>query len=198
MSHEAATGTWRILWRRLDVAGHESATLVATGDGPRLSGAAVFAEDGVPSHACYEVRCDPGWKTRAARVVGWHGTHPIDLTIEADGAGSWWVNGASQPAVRGTLDLDLAITPSTNTLSLRRLRIPVGGREEVAAAWLDWPKPQLQRLVQRYHRLDQHRFEYEADLASGLFRGTIEVGAAALVTRYGSLWDMVLLRGIDG
>ena len=73
-----------ILWRRLDLPGHESARLERADGGSRLAGAAVFTDQA--DRLCrlyYQVACDPAWRTTGARVAGWVG----DDAIEADGPG---------------------------------------------------------------------------------------------------------------
>ena len=47
-----------ILWRRLDLPGHEIATIVSTADGWCLEGVAILVESGRPCRIEYEIRCD--------------------------------------------------------------------------------------------------------------------------------------------
>ena len=64
----------------------------------------------------YEVQLD-GWVTRRATV----GT----LVIE-HGADGWTVDGATRPDLAGAIDIDIVLTPFTNTLPIRRH--PLRGR----------------------------------------------------------------------
>ena len=47
-----------IVWRRIDLPGHEVATIVPTGDGWHLDGVAVLVESGRPCRIEYDIRCD--------------------------------------------------------------------------------------------------------------------------------------------
>jgi uncharacterized protein len=182
------TGPSPILWRRLDVPGHDAATLQLGAGGAVLSGMAVFQEDG-PTALAYVVNADREWKTTDARVWGWHRRHAIELRVHRDDAGTWTMNGAAYPAVEGCMDLDLSFTPATNLLTLRRLSLAVGECAEVRSAWLEWPEIRLTPLVQRYTRRSDTEYDYESDLPGGeLFRSSLRVQPDGWVLDYGGLW----------
>jgi hypothetical protein len=63
-----------ILWRRLDVEGHDACVLWQTDGGHRLKGQAIVIQDGKPCCLAYEVDCDAGWHTRAERIDGFLGS----------------------------------------------------------------------------------------------------------------------------
>lgn len=178
-----------ILWRRLDLPGHDAATLQATPGGAALSGMAVFHE-GEPTALAYVVHCDRDWQTLEATVRGWRGTEPVTLRLRRDAAGSWTLNDAPCPMVQGCIDLDLSFTPATNLLPLRRLALKRGQSAEVRSAWLEWPEVRLTLLVQRYARRNETEYDYEADLPGGApFRATLRVQPGGWVSGYGGLWQ---------
>ncbi len=172
----------RVVWRREDEPGHEHATLVEDDAGIVLRGVAVLAWRSQPCRLDYEVRCDPSWVTRSARVTGSVGAREIDARVEtADG--EWMLNGQAVAAVRCAIDVDLNFSPSTNVLPIRRLALPIGGRSTVQAAWLRFPSFTLEPLEQVYARLDERRYRYESN--GGAFTAEIDVDASGLPSRYG-------------
>jgi len=177
-----------VLWRRLDLPGHESARLFAEGAHWHLHGTAVFAHDGLPCRLDYRIVCDQAWRTRSARVAGWAGTRRVGVDVSADAEHRWRVNGADQPAVDGCLDVDLGFSPSTNLLPIRRLALAVGDAADVRAAWLPFPSLDLQPLPQRYARTADRRYRYESD--GGRFTAALDVDAAGFVTSYPGLWEL--------
>ena len=177
-----------ILWRRLDLPGHDAASLQVGARGAVLSGMAVFRENG-PTALAYLVHADHEWKTTEGRVWGWHGRRAIELRLHRDAAGIWTMNGASCPGVEGCVDLDLSFTPATNLLPLRRLSLGVGESAEVRSAWLEWPEVRLTELVQRYSRRTETEYDYESDLPGGeRFRSTLRVQPQGWVVDYAGLW----------
>jgi uncharacterized protein len=177
-----------ILWRRLDVPGHDAATLQLGGTGAVLSGMAVFQE-GEPTALAYFIHANRDWLTSEGHVWGWYGSEAVDLRLHRDGAGTWTLNDELCPEVQGCMDLDLSFTPATNLLPLRRLALAVGQSAEVRSAWLEWPRIRLSLLVQRYARRTETEYDYESDLPGGeLFRSTLRVRPEGWVLDYGGLW----------
>jgi hypothetical protein len=93
------------------------------------------------------------------------------------------------PAVAGCLDVDLAFTPATNILPLRRLDLAVGESREMTAAWVRFPELSVEPLAQRYTRLDERRVRYES--RDGSFTAELEVDELGLVVSYPPLWERV-------
>ena len=178
-----------ILWKRLDVPGHDACRLVRLAGGWRLSGAAAFGEEARPNCLTYEVDCDAAFATRSARVTGFVGRDPFAVEIVKDGV-RWLLNGAEQPEVAGCIDVDLNFTPATNLLAIRRFNLADGQATPAAAAWLLFPEQRLARLEQTYARVDEARYAY-----SGYgYADTLEVSPSGFVTRYPGLWDTDFLQ----
>jgi hypothetical protein len=178
-----------ILWRRLDLPGHDAARLEISTGGAVLSGMAVFQEGG-PAALAYVVHADRDWQTSEGHVRGWRGREPIDLRLRRDSAGTWTLNDVPCPAVQGCVDLDLSFTPATNLLPLRRLALSSGQSAEVRSAWLEWPEVRLTPLVQRYRRRNETEYEYESDLPGAeLFRAVLRVHPEGWVLDYAGLWQ---------
>lgn len=176
------------LWRRLDQPGHDSCRLSRSAGGWQLRGGAAFLEGSRPCHLAYEVRCDPDWRTRSARVLGHRGDALVDLRISR-GARGWKLNGAEHPATKGCVDVDLAFTPATNLIAIRRLRLEVGDRADAPAAWLAFQQLRLRRLPQSYHRVGARRYAYEAPTAG--YSGTLDVSRLGSIVRYPGAFEIV-------
>ena len=181
-----------ILWRRIDVPGHEIARLDALDAGWKLSGTAVFLAKQGPTMLDYTVICDADWRTKTARVWGGIGGDQVDLALSADAERKWQVNGVECSAVEGCLDIDLGFSPSTNLLPIRRLALEVGAEAAVAAAWLPFPSLRLELLPQRYRREGIRTYRYES--GGGAFVRSLEVNEDGFVTRYPSLWEAERVR----
>jgi len=123
-----------MLWKRLDLPGHEIARFDAVDNGWKLSGTAIFADPQGPCKLDYLVICDPAWRTSLAQVRGLAAGRDIDLTASVDAERTWRLNGSECPAVKGCVDIDLGFSPSTNLLPIRRIELAVGEKAEVRAA----------------------------------------------------------------
>ncbi|MBV8203135.1 MAG: putative glycolipid-binding domain-containing protein [Acidobacteria bacterium] len=178
-----------LIWRRLDVAGIEYFRLWESAAGPRLTGTVIFTHAGAPWRLKYAVACAPDWTSRGVHVALTRGaaTRHVKLT---SGDGQRWRLGAHEvPEVGGCQDVDLAFTPATNILPLRRLGLRVGESREMTAAWLRFPELTVEPLPQRYTRLDDRRVLYES--RGGAFTAELEVDELGLVVSYPPLWERV-------
>ena len=182
------TRSVRVLWRRVDTPGLEHAAVEESAAGIVLRGAALLAHEAQACRLEYEVRCDPAWVSRTARVTGSIGGRAIDASVHHEG-GRWTLNGSEVPGVAGCVDVDLNFSPSTNLLPIRRLDLPIGGRASVRAAWLRFPGFALEPLEQVYTRVAAHRYRYES--SGGAFTAEIEVDATGLPVAYGGVWTAI-------
>lgn len=70
-----------------------------------------------------------------------------------------------------------------------RLKLEIGESREVEAAWVRLPEMRVERLSQRYTRLDGDTYRYES--SGGRFVAELTVDGRGFVERYGDLWDCV-------
>ena len=183
---ESETIQRTVLWRRLDQPGAEYCQLRSRTGGWRFESIVLVALEGIPMRVSYSVVCDAGWSTR--QVVIHQGTAAAEegLSLTVDTALRWWAGTDELPELRGCLDVDLGITPATNTLPIRRRKLAAGESADVTAAWVRFPELSVERLPQRYTRLDQFLYRYES--SNGGFVADISVDDLGLVTRYGDFW----------
>jgi uncharacterized protein len=174
-----------MMWRRLDNPGHEWARLSGDSSAPVLRGTAVFVEDRIPGRLDYKIVCNPDWETVSAEVLGWVDGKRVKLKIDKAPGGIWRINGRAAPTVTGNSDIDLAFSPSTNLLPIRRLKLEIGQEAEVRAAWLTFPDLDLHPLVQRFRRVGDRRYFYASDTG---FSTELEVDSDGFVVNYPPLW----------
>lgn len=179
-----------ILWRRIDVVGHDACRLEKTGDGWRLSGTSVFRHELGPASLAYELTCDERWITREGSVRGWVGEKCVDRRVQRAVDGTWTLNGARVEVLDGCAHLDFGFTPATNLPQLRAMALRVGEAAELTVAWIDVPDvaPQaLQALLQRYARTSEHDYAYESP--SFGYAETLVTNADGFVSVYPKLWE---------
>ncbi|RZU51470.1 hypothetical protein EV385_3299 [Krasilnikovia cinnamomea] len=162
-----------LFWERRDTSGVEHA-LVDTRLGLYARGTAA-AVDPVPYTCRYELHTDPGWASAWIDVgtegAGWARTLKLELA-----AGRWRVTtaeqgdldgaltaaghaGAGQPGTEepdllyGAFDVDLAGSPLTNTLPIRRLgltKAEPGVAHRLSVAWVLVPSLEVVQADQIY------------------------------------------------
>jgi hypothetical protein len=173
-----------VLWERVDTVGVEYAEV---GLNPlRLQGEVVVVEDGTPFAVSYRVDCDDEGRTARAQVGVKRSGARGAVTVVRAPDGAWTVDGQPRPELAGIDDVDISITPATNTLPIRRLRLDVGRQAALAAAWIRLPTLEVTILREIYLRVAANTYEYEAPDLS--FRARLDVDPDGLVRSYGGLW----------
>jgi hypothetical protein len=152
-------------WRHREARdGFEVVFLRSDGDGWRLEGDTAAVEEGEAWAVRYDIGVDAGWRTRSARVWGRALPGLRELTLEADAAGRWRIDGTPAPHLDGCLDVDLESSSLTNAFPVHRLGLEVGEQADAPAAYVRALDLGVERLEQRYLRLDddgvRRRYHY--------------------------------------
>ncbi len=177
-----------ILWSGILLPGHEACRMFFQKTQWHLEGKAIFTFEKEPCLLDYHIICDRDWLTLSAKVEGWVGDEIIALHLIVDQNRHWWLNESEVPGVAGCTDLDLNFSPSTNTIAIRRLKLAIGEKKEISAAWLRFPNFTLEPLAQSYQRLDRNLFRYESN--HGSFVADLMVNEAGLVADYPGIWKI--------
>jgi hypothetical protein len=197
-----------LTWRRVDVVGVEQ-TLLTDASGLYGRGTQICA-DPVPYTCRYELQADHTWATvrfeataegpgfvRALRLERASGRWRVTASEQGDLDAALAVAGyepASRPGneepgtLAGALDIDLANSPLTNTLPIRRLRLldaEPGTAYEVEMAFVELPSLEVVHSVQSYTPTDGPVVRFR----SGSFRADITIDEEGYVVRYPGLAD---------
>lgn len=177
-----------VLWRGLDGRETECCRLRRVDEGWEFSGTVTLAFGDTPAAVRYTIACDAAWQTRDVAVDCAIGLRQRILLLTA-ADGKWGIEGQPLRAdLDGCVDVDLGVTPATNTLPIRRLSLAVGESREVVAAWVRFPELEVRPLVQRYTRLGEHTYRYESDTG---FSAELTVDDLGLVISYPQGWERV-------
>lgn len=175
-----------VRWQDWDGNGLEHCICNIADDGLILEGVVAGTRDGKYG-GYYFVRTDSAFRTREVRVRYVDGPH---LHVEADGEGNWrdLLNARLLSDLDGCIDVDIGITPATNTLPIKRLKLQAEASQDITVAYvplLDQIEGDFlpQRAEQRYTCLTPNRrYRYE-----GLFRAftaELEIDETGLVLDY--------------
>ena len=152
--------SWRWIWQPDFGEGVEQFRFRTTPQGYEARGDVAATLEGASLEAGYVVETDAAWITRRVRV-GMEGGGLLEIL--SDGAGDWSrADGEALPELDGCLDPDISMTPFTNTLAIRRLGLKVGESAEFKVAYILVPELSLRAAPQRYARLADRLWRFEA------------------------------------
>lgn len=187
-----------VLWQRLDAPGTEYCMLQPSTRGWLLQGDAVTVLDNQPVRVMYQIRVDAAWRTHRVAVDMLVGANRQRLHVVRHDQRGWRTRPANEELahLRGCLDVDLSLSPVTNTLPIRRLNLAPGQSAEICTAWVRFPQTPggllaMEPCTQRYTRLDHSRYLYEGGCTpeNEGFSAVIAVDDVGLVTFYEGGWQ---------
>lgn len=143
---DLATSGHRVLWRTWDDAHGQAVTARWENRGWVVQG--VVERERVE----FVVRVNASWKM--SQFLLFRDLEQPDLWLGTDGSGRWGeVNGAHRPELDGCLDVELACSPLTASLPIRRLGLGDGQAAEIVVAVVDVETLQVARERREYTRI---------------------------------------------
>jgi hypothetical protein len=178
-----------ILWHNRAEPNSDSCSLFQTASEVQLKGSALLIAAGRPARVNYRVVCGLDWATRSVDVETWVGDAADYAALRVDAEGRWWRGADPLAGLDGLIDVDLAFTPATNTLAIRRLNLAEGASGEITAAWVQFPSLAIVPSPQRYTRTGPDRYLFES-LRDG-FRAELRIDEHGMITDYEGLWQQI-------
>ncbi len=188
-----------VMWAPRHGAGLEHLRLALIEEGIAVNSLTIgLDEQGRAFRLGYEMRCDGAWRVRELRVTVLN-EDTAGLHLLSDGQGHWTTaDGRPVPAIAGCIDVDIAATPFTNTLPIRRQGLQSGTSQELSVAYIDVPSMAVKAVRQRYTCLergaDGGRYRYESlpyEILPEGFTDELLVDADGLVIDYPKLFQRI-------
>lgn len=191
-----------IIWEALGWTGYEHVFLEEweSGVGYTIDSLIIAVLASQPSRRWYRIDVDENWnfeKLHLAHTVETNSPddspldlqeHSVELVRTYDGV---WDHNIYDKSIilADCTDIDIAVTPFTNTLPIRRLSLDVGESAEIDVAYVTVPDLTLSPAPQRYTRLNDRIYRFES-LDSG-YTADITVDGNGLVTDYPGLFRRI-------
>jgi len=169
-----------VCWKDWNDNGFEHLTLKQDSSGYLVQSVITGEHGGNEFDLQYSLRLDSGWCTRevTAEITGGQSIH-----LFSDAKGKWTSpDGQEIESLAGCIDVDIAATPFTNTLPIRRLILQINQTKKVKVTYVQLPTLKLQAVDQRYTRLGAQKFLYEG-MQSG-FSAELDVDRDGIVLDY--------------
>lgn len=177
-----------VRWAPAEGEGLEHFTIRAVDSGYHVASVVIGAAvDGREFGLSYEIDIDSEWLVKAFAIRRLDGK---TLSARSPERGHWLgSDGRPLAALAGTIDIDCAFTPFTNTLVVRRNAFAISEASEFTMFYI--PSDTLEPVTdgQRYTCLEPSRFLYEA--TDGTFTATISFDEHGLVADYPGLYRRI-------
>ncbi len=180
-----------VLWDQLLEHGLEHLILEQDVD-IEVNSLAIGTIDGAAYRIKYQIVCDAGWKVKRVRVENLLNKQEIVLIKNENNK---WADETNK-IIKGLddcTDVDIMITPFTNTLPIQRMKLDLNESKEIPVIYISIPDLSVSGLKQRYTYVSREKddgiYKYE-NLNSG-FTSVIKVDGDGLVTDYPDIFKLV-------
>jgi uncharacterized protein len=188
----------QVIWTPWDSAGMEHLRLsIDENDNIIADGVILGIESGLPFRIRYSIGCDRNWSVREVKVSHLDPSKS-PTTLLSNGRGDWvdWLRNP-MPRIAGCTEIDLSVSPFTNTIPIRRLNLGIGEPAEIEVVYFKLPGFQVNPVRQRYTLLKAtttgRTYRYES-IDSG-YTADLPVDEYGLVIDYPEAWRRVERSG---
>ena len=185
------TNTITILWKSREYNSLENCCIALTEAGAEIHSTIIGHYNKEVYKTEYHIKTNAQWHTLLAEIDHRTTKGTLQFRLESDGKGNWTENGNPAGRFKGCLDVDIALTPFTNTLPLNRLHLKKGGSEIIRVIHFNLPENKVKALKQKYTRLSKY---YRYENVPNDFEATIEVDELGFVCDYPGLFKRVAFK----
>lgn len=183
-----------ILWSGIEYYSLENCIIDSQNDGITINSTIIGFYNDIIYRVEYIIRLDRSWQTFYCLVKSQidHQSKKIEFIKNKNG---WTLNGQFRPEFNACLDIDIALTPFTNSLPINRLKLKQGQESKVDVIYIDILENNIQHVKQKYSRIADRTYRYEN--IPNDFEAKIQVDSAGLVIDYPQLFKRTAHHNMD-
>ncbi|WP_257668530.1 putative glycolipid-binding domain-containing protein [Parapedobacter tibetensis] len=179
----------KYVWQGLYYNTMEHVSIEHTGSGHTINGIIIGEVQGMAMNIHYKLHATDDWTTQSVAITVDAETS-FSLAFQKDQHGGWSDGNGNKPLdLAGCIDVDISMTPFTNTLTINRSQLDEGASEETNVVYIDVLKQTCRSVGQRYTRVGQASYKYE-NLESE-FMSVVETDEDGIVINYPGIWRRI-------
>jgi len=174
-----------ILWSGIEYYSLENCIVENSSSGVLINSIIVGLYDENIYRVKYDLILDNDWITKSCIIEARINNEIKKIDLLND-KGTWLLNGKIHPEFGQCIDVDISLTPLTNSLPINRLKLNVGQETNVDIIYIDLLEGIVKHVTQKYRRLSGEIFKYEN--IPNDFEADIKVDTAGFVIDYPQLF----------
>jgi hypothetical protein len=181
-----------ILWKGLLYNSLENCLVSTTAEETEVNSVIIGIYDNKIFKVEYLIRLNGSWQTIFCELRIQFADEINSLNFQSDGKGKWIMNGSVAQQFNGCTDIDISLTPFTNTLPVNRLKLKENENRLIKVVYIDVLNQQIKPLQQRYTKLSPREYKYEN--VPNDFEAVITVDEFGLVVNYPELFVRTIIE----
>lgn len=174
-------------WKGLTDPTFENCTIAIIQDQLVVSSQIVGTSASIPFEVQYVIYCSSNWEVSSFCIDLSMQGEQKQLKGRRDSANNWAINGQLVPSLQTCIDIDISLTPFTNSLPINRLTLQQGDSATIDVLYIDVFRQTTKLARQTYTHVDMGEYHYH-NHSSG-FQSAVYIDADGLVTRYPNLFE---------
>ncbi|WP_343304841.1 putative glycolipid-binding domain-containing protein [Chitinophaga niabensis] len=179
----------QIVWKGLFQQMMEYCNVETTETDIRIDGTIVGYGEDTPFSVNYDIILDRLWQVSSLEMAVEKAGEYSWISLQRDQDGVWTQSGHTRPEWAKCIDIDISLTPLTNTLPINRLQLEPKDRREIDVLYINIFKDEIKPVKQFYTNLGDDIYKYE-----GVFRdftADLKVDEDGLVIDYPTLFSRI-------
>ena len=181
-----------ILWKGIEYHSLENCHISFGNKGFEAHSIILGAYQDIIYQVSYKIQTNLYWETVSFDVKAQLNKDLFELHCSSDGKGNWVADEKAIEAWEGCIDIDIPLTPFTNSLPINRLQLPAFQEKTIKVVYIDILERQVKVLQQKYTKLSKLNYHYEN--VPNDFEATITVDDSGLVRYYPQLFERTFIK----
>jgi hypothetical protein len=175
-----------ILWTGIEYHSLENCIVTITDKGSEINSFIIGTYTNELYRIEYRIRTNQYWETTFFEIKSQLYNTVEIIDFRKEGKDSWYVNGQPDGKFNGCIDIDISLTPFTNTLPINRLTLSEKEGEQIKVLYVIVLRRKMMPVQQKYTKLSQTDYKYEN--VPNDFESVIVVDDLGLVVKYPGLF----------
>ena len=176
-----------ILWTGIEYHSLENCIVTITDKGAGINSSIIGTYTNELYKIEYRIRTNQYWEATFFEIKSQLYNTVETTEFRKEGKESWYVNGQPDEKLNGCIDIDISLTPFTNTLPINRLKLLEKEDEQIKVLYVDILGQKMMPVQQKYTRLSRTDYKYEN--VPNDFESVITVDDFGLVVKYPGLFE---------
>lgn len=175
-----------ILWTGIEYYSLENCIVNSKEDSVSIDSVIIGSYENKIYRVDYHIETNQFWQTYLCEVKAQLDDKIEIVNIRSEGERSWSLNGKHSPEFDGCTEVDIPLTPFTNSLPINRLNLKPTEERLIKVIYIDILADQIRAVNQKYLRLSEEAYKYEN--VPNDFEAVIKVDRQGLVIDYPQLF----------
>jgi uncharacterized protein len=179
----------QIVWKGLSYQMMEYCNVETTDTDIRIDGTIVGYGEDTPFSVSYDIIADKLWQVSSLEMAVEKSGECSWISLQRDPDGRWTQSGHIREEWAQCIDIDISLTPFTNTLPINRLELEPQQRKEIDVLYINIFEDEIKPLKQWYTKLGDELYRFEGVAKD--FKVEIKVDEEGLVIDYPELFSRI-------